>query len=566
MLAKFHRTDELKSLIGDINAGTFGKVRVSFMNLMNWYAASGDFESVLATWDEYRRSQKHVCAESYNIVMHLYLRIGKNSEAVETFYRMIEEGLIPNSRTYTIMIEHLLSSGKLDSAMEVFNMLPVIRIKRTLRQFSIFVERFSMARRFKEVKTLLNEMKAEGKFPSQSMLLSLQHMQEAGFVQETDEYLRKMLPDGRIKNITGYCVDSSDEDEDQYVEENGNKSDVDVPGVQLKPWLDPKALANALKGWSRDAVSALEEASLVWTRRLVCKVLRNFNSPETAWNFFCWVACQPGFTHDAYTVQRMVALLARHGHVELVDKLISKVRSEGMRLPLSTIRLIIDFYGISKKADAALKVFIDDRALCGPISRFDQMLLYSSLLRTLTKCGRNSDALEMLDKMILDGIIADSQTFCGLMHHFALQGDIKTVQKLFSMVRQTGIEPDGYMFKVLIQGYCKCERAALAWRVFEEMKSSNLMPDAATKELLVNSLWKEGKRREAAAVQESEEINCIIPLTLRGHIWTVNFYWFLYFAVVPETITLPTSLTRSRKMTPTSWFPPLPLEISQIGM
>lgn len=404
-------------------------------------------------------------------------------------------------------------------------MLPLIRIKRTLKQFSILVEKFSIARRFKEVKTLLDEMKAEGKFPSQSMLPSLQHMREAGFVQETDEYLRKMLPDGRIKNITGYFVDSSDEDEDQDVEENandGNRSNVDVPGVQLKPWLDPKAIASALKGWSHYAVSALEEASLVWTSRLVCKVLRNFNSPETAWNFFCWVACQPGFTHDAYTVQRMMALLARHGHVELVDKLISKVRSEGMRLPVSTIRLIIDFYGISKKADAALKVFIDDRALCVSMSRFDQMLLYSSLLRTLTKCGRNSDALDMLDEMILDGIIPDIQTFSGLMHHFALQGDIKTIQNIFAMVRQNGIEPDGYMFKVLIQGYCKCERAALAWRIFEEMKSSNLTPDAATKELLVNSLWKEGKRREAAAVQESEEIDFIIPLALHGHIWTVS--------------------------------------------
>lgn len=525
VLAKSCRTAELKSLIDAINAGRFRNVRVSFMNLMQWHAACGDLDLVLRVWDEYRLSNQRVCTESYNIVMRLYAQTGKNdSEAVGIFYRMIDGGAIPNSRTYTVMIEHLVSSGKLDCAMEVFNKLPLMRIKRTLKQYSVLVEGFIGVERFGEVKTLLNEMQVDGVLPGTAMRLSLQRIQEAGFVQETDEFLEEMLPDERIKKI-GFMGDTSDDDDDDDKDDDvaqGSGGD-DVDGVQLKPWLDPRALASALHHWSSNEASALEEAKLVWTTRLVCKILRNFKSAETAWEFFCWVSYQPGFTHDVYTVQRMMALLARHGHIELVDKLISKIRGEGMRLPFSTIRLIIDLYGISKKADAALKVFHEDRTLCSSISKLNLVLLYSSLLRTLTKCRRNSDAMDVLEEMILCGICPDIQTFSGLMHHFASSGDIKTVQKLFAMARQSGLEPDGYMFKVLIQAYCKCERAALAWRVFEDMRNSNLIPDAATKELLVKSLWKEGKRREAAAVEENcEEINEVLPPTLRGHIWTVS--------------------------------------------
>ncbi|KAL6224690.1 hypothetical protein ACLB2K_003545 [Fragaria x ananassa] len=86
-------------------------------------------------------------------------------------------------------------------------------------------------------------------------------------------------------------------------------------------------------------------------------------------------------------------------------------------------------------------------------------------------------------------------------HHFALNDGIKTVQKLFAMVRQSGVgvQPDAYIFKVLIQAYCKCERTALMYRAFEDLRNLNLLPNPATKELLVKSLWKEGKRREAAA-------------------------------------------------------------------
>ena len=520
ILAKSQRSAELKSLVDDINAGKFWNVRISFMELMKWHAAAGDLESVLHAWNRYRVSGKQVSIEAYNIVMRLYVLMGKDSEAMQIFHKIISEGAIPNSRTYTVVLEHLANSGKLDSAIKVFNILPLMRIRRTLRQYSILVEEFTSINRFDVVKALLDEMQIDGILPGRAMQLSLQRMQEAGFVHETDEFLRGMLPDERIKNV-GFCVDSSDDDDD---ENNHSSDDAGVDGVQLKPWLDPRALANALNNWDPNEVLALEEAKFIWTTRLVCKILRNFNSPETAWKFFCWVAYQPGgFNHNIYTVQRMMTLLARHGHVELVEKLLLKIRREEIRLPVSTIRLIIDFYGISRNADAALKVFHDAESLCGPMSKLYLMLLYSSLLRTLTKCGRSADALDVLEQMFLGGICPDVPTFSGLMYHFALEGDFKTVQKLFMMVRQSGVEPDAYMFKVLIHGYCKCERSALALRVFEDMRSLNLMPDAATKNLLVKCLWKEGRRREAASVEERcEEINYGLPFALRGHMWTIS--------------------------------------------
>lgn len=523
IFAKFRRIGELKSLIDSINAGKLKNIRVSYMNLMQWYAAAEDLDSVLQTLEEYKSSNgPSGCTESYNIVMGLYAQFGKDSEAVHIFHKMIDEGAVPNCRTYTIMIEHLVSSGKLNSALEVFEALPFMRIKRTLKQYSLLVEGFIGAKQFEVVKTLLDEMSVDGILPGRALRLSLEQMHAAGFVKETEEYLKEMIPDERIKTI-GRGIDCRDEDEDEDNDIIDSSGGDDVYCGRLKPWLDPRALASALQNWSPEEVSMLEEAKIVWTTRLACKILRNFRSPETAWKFFCWVDHQPGFSHDIYTIQRMVALLARSGHVELVDKLISRIQLEGMRFPFSTIRMIIEFYGISKKADAALKVFRDSRNLCGVISKFNLMLLYSSLLRTLTKCGRNSHALDVLEEMILNGISPDIQTFSGLMHHFAKNEDLKMVQKLCLMVRQSGIEPDAYMFKVLIEAYCKRQRAVLAWRVFQDLRNLNLIPDAATKDLLVKSLWKEGKRREAAAVEEScEEIKEILPLALQGQIWMVS--------------------------------------------
>ncbi|KAI4381682.1 hypothetical protein MLD38_007736 [Melastoma candidum] len=534
VLAKFFRRDELRSLITEINERSYKKVRVSYMDMLRWSTESGDIDGAIEVWDKYKDSGKCLSAECYNIMMRIYAQLGQDVKAVEVFCKMMEEGVLPNARTFTIMIEHLVSTGKLDSALEIFGILPSMRIKRTSKQFVELVDALAKTRRFDEGRSLLREMQNEGMLCGCDMLQSLQMMKDAGYIDEMDEALQKMLPDDRIKHLEPFADDNDEDTDDSndYAinEEEGDMQNCNdtcngncVKKVKLKPWIDPRALANALDHWSETEAAELEKAGFVWTTRLVCKILRNFRSPEAAWEFFCWVACQPGFTHDIYTVQRMMTLLARHGHIRLVDELIGKIKREGLKLPFSTIKLIIDFYGISKNPDAALKVFRQDRGLCGPISNFKLMILYSSLLRTLIKSDRSTDALDILDEMILGGTFPDVQTFSGLMEYFSIHGDIKTVQKLFGMVRQSGIMPDAYMYKVLIQGYCKCERAALALRIFDDMRSSNVVPDGVTRELLVKSLWKEGKRREAAIVQDiCEEIKGSLPLAITGHVWTIS--------------------------------------------
>lgn len=71
ILARSGRREELDDLVDAINARSFKNVRVSHMNLMQWYAATGDVNSVLDIWDKYRELDRHVCTESYNIVMRL---------------------------------------------------------------------------------------------------------------------------------------------------------------------------------------------------------------------------------------------------------------------------------------------------------------------------------------------------------------------------------------------------------------------------------------------------------------------------------------------------------------
>ncbi|CAO2185824.1 unnamed protein product [Urochloa humidicola] len=469
--------------------------------------------------------------EAHNVVIEIHARGGDHGAAVEAFRRMVREGALPNARTYTVVVAHLASAGFVDGALEVFRLLPSLRVRRTTRQYNVLAEALAAAERFDQLRWLVREMAAvDGVMPGPQMRAAIAAMREAGHTDGTEDFVEELSPNARI----GYAVDdvegegdSEEEDEDDVTNGDANHDDRDrgkSANQTLKPWLDPRELARALDGWDPREVAELEAAGFVWTPRLVCKLLRAFKKAETAWEFFCWVACRPGgFAHDRHTVARMVAILARAGHVELVDRLLAKVCADGILLPLGTVRIVIDFYGLSKKADAAARVFREGESICGPISPPNLALLYSSLLRTMAKCRRGLDAMELLEEMMARGVLPDLQTFSGLMEHLAGAGDLKGVHRLLGLVRQCELRPDGYMYSVLVRGYCKRERAALALRVFDEMRAAGVAPDAPTKALLVKSLWKEGKLREAALVEERcEDVAGGLPEASPGHVWTAS--------------------------------------------
>ncbi|XP_073102736.1 pentatricopeptide repeat-containing protein At5g66631 [Elaeis guineensis] len=534
-LALARRLPDLHQLLADLDAGVFpSALPPSPMDRLRWLAAAGDLPSALHAWASLRssasssgrRGRSHPCTEAYNLIMNLYASTCDHSAAVATFNQMIQEGANPNSRTYTIIIDHLIRSGNLDHAIEVFHLLPSMRIRRTSKQYNVLAEALSSSGRFVDLEKLIKAMNSDGILPGRSMREAISRMREAGHTTGTEEFVKILFPDARI----GIAVEEeeseeeTDEEPDKEEDSDDNPKNDGSDQVKLKPWLDPIALAKALEDWDPAEVSELEAAKLVWTSRLVCKLLRAFKKAETAWEFFCWVAYQPGgFAHDRDTVARMIAILARNGHVELVERLLSKVKSEGILLPFDTVRLVVDFYGLSKKADAAVKVFRDANSICGSLSESNRLLLCSSLLRTMAKCRRRNEAMELLEEMMLEGVLPDIQTFTGLMQYFAGNGDLKSVHRLFGMVRQCRLEPDSYMYRVLIRAYCKQERAALALRMFEEMRSSRMLPDGHTKALLVKSLWKEGKLREAALVEERcEEVQTGLPSASPGHVWTVS--------------------------------------------
>ncbi|MQL98252.1 hypothetical protein Taro_030964, partial [Colocasia esculenta] len=123
-LSASRRVGDLRSLLDAADSGSFPRLLApSPMDRLRWYAAAGDVPSALRAWEGIRAAvaidkRRHPCTESYNLVMGLYVTAGMDAEAVEVFRKMVEEGANPNSRTYTVIMEHIVWAGKLENARQ----------------------------------------------------------------------------------------------------------------------------------------------------------------------------------------------------------------------------------------------------------------------------------------------------------------------------------------------------------------------------------------------------------------------------------------------------------------
>ncbi|KAL6227223.1 hypothetical protein ACLB2K_001182 [Fragaria x ananassa] len=113
--------------------------------------------------------------------------LANNTLLLDSFF--VAQALIEavnTGRTYMVMIKHMVKCGKLEAAMEVFKVLPFMRVKRSLGQYEVLVEVCAEAKQFEEVNALLEEMWVDGMLPGRAMRLSLEKIREAGFVAESD--------------------------------------------------------------------------------------------------------------------------------------------------------------------------------------------------------------------------------------------------------------------------------------------------------------------------------------------------------------------------------------------
>lgn len=229
--------------------------------------------------------------------------------------------------------------------------------------------------------------------------------------------------------------------------------------------------------------------------------------------FFRWCSLRQNYKHSASTYSQMfkVLCLLSHQHHDDILELLAAMRSDGMALDSSTLKMILDGFIKAGKYDSALEVLdYAERELIGTSCfRAD---VYSPVLFALVMKNQisiaNSILLKLLDSALLgkngENIVIPDAIACNEVLVGLKKADMRDeFRQLYSNLRKTKLYPMdrwGYNICIHASGCWGDLNTALA--LFKEMKERNgpFEPDLCTYNSLIHVLCLLGKVKDALVV------------------------------------------------------------------
>lgn len=304
--------------------------------------------------------------------------------------------------------------------------------------------------------------------------------------------------------------------------------------------------------------------SIPLSEDLVLRVLRR-NSLETSkkLDFFRWCSLRPDFKHSACTYFQMFKTICSfpHQHHDDIFDLITSMKSDGLAIDSSTLKLILDGLIMAGKFDSALGVLdCVERDLIGTNSLSPNV--YSPVIVALVKKDQISIALSIFLKLLnssspstirdtvsIPDAIACNELLVGLkkkgmkaefrrvfdklretklypqdrwgynicIHTLGCWGDLTTALRLFKEMKEKSalFDPDLCTYNSLIHVLCSLGKVKYALVVWEELKaSSGHEPDAFTYRLLIQGCCKSYRINEAMKIFNEMQYSGIRPETV----------------------------------------------------
>jgi len=113
---------------------------------------------------------------------------------------------------------------------------------------------------------------------------------------------------------------------------------------------------------------------------------------------------------------------------------------------------------------------------------------YNTMISILCQYGRDDDAIDVLKEMEAQSCKPDLQTYQPLLKLFlSRRGQGDAVDHLLSeLVKKSGLGLDLDTYTLLIHGLCRVGQTDWAYRLYDEMVSSEIVPRRKTCELLLS--------------------------------------------------------------------------------
>ncbi|XP_050234069.1 pentatricopeptide repeat-containing protein At1g51965, mitochondrial [Mercurialis annua] len=217
----------------------------------------------------------------------------------------------------------------------------------------------------------------------------------------------------------------------------------------------------------------LSSLSLSITPPEASKILKALNCPSLASQFFQFCpSLNPNFRHNSFTYTRLILILSKStlpDRYDVVRSLLSDMEKNGVSGNISTVNILIGFFGDSEKND-------------------------------LEKCS------ELIEKW---GLKMNGYTYKCFVQAYLRSRDSDNGFRVYLEMKRKGYSLDIFAFNMLLDALAKDQKVDQAYKVFEDMKKKHCEPDEYTYTIMIKMTGKIGKLDESLALfQEMLNTGC----------------------------------------------------------
>ncbi|KAK1351596.1 Pentatricopeptide repeat-containing protein mitochondrial [Heracleum sosnowskyi] len=219
-----------------------------------------------------------------------------------------------------------------------------------------------------------------------------------------------------------------------------------------------------------------------------------------------------GFVLNKINVSNFARCLCGVGKFDKAQKIISEMMAKGFIPDTSTYSHVISFLCNASKVDKAFLLFNDmKRDGCAP-----NVVTYTALIHSYLKARKVSDANELFQLMIAEGCVPNIVTFSALIDGYCKSGETDKACQIYARMMEVkeytdvnmyfevdnnkSMEPNVVTYGALVDGLCKTHRVEEARNLLDVMSSKGCEPNHIVYDALIDGYCKVGKLDEAQEI------------------------------------------------------------------
>ncbi|ERN20102.1 hypothetical protein AMTR_s00066p00041260 [Amborella trichopoda] len=453
---------------------------------------------------------------------------GKFEKAIVVIRDLMTKGFIPDSSTYTKVVELLCQADKVDKALLLFEEMKKNNIVPNVFTYTILIDSFCKVGLIQQGRNWFDEMTRDGCLPNVVTYTTLIHAYlKTRRLIEANDLFERMLSMGCAPNIVTYTAlidglcKAGEVDKACRVYErmrgSGIKVDVDVyfgseAGMEPNVFTYGALVDGLCKAHKVSEAHELLEAmgkdgclanNVVYDALIdgFCKVGKLDEAQKV---FAKMVEC--GYSPNVYTYSSLIDRLFKDKRLDLAIKVLSKMLENSCSPNVVTYTEMID--GLCKvgKTDEAsrLLVMMEEKG-CHP-----NVVTYTAMIDGYGKVGKVDLGLKLLREMAEKGCAPNIVTYRVLINHCCAAGLLDEACGLLDEMKQTYWPPHALWFKDVIQGFSIEFINSLG--LLHEISEYNMFPMVPAYSILIDSLCKAGRLEVALELhKEMVSVSTVQP-------------------------------------------------------